>query len=404
MTPRRTLKVAASTAAGVLVLAACTTGIGDSTPPPRSGSGGNAQSLEPIEESNFEDVPSALKDIDNPDLPDPIVDVTRIISGGPPPDGIPPIDEPVFEKASSIEWLTADEPVLALEVNGETRAYPVQILIWHEIVNDTVQGEPVAITYCPLCNSALAFHRAVGDRLLTFGTSGSLYQSDLVMYDRQTESLWPQIEGTAVAGFLTGTELERIPVATVPWGQWAAQNPDAWVLSKETGFDRDYGRNPYQGYDEAASDPFLFDEEADPRLLPKERVVAVPGPDPVAVPLADLSKDRVLSTTVDGAPVVMWATGGLRSALDAGTIAKGKEIAVSGVFDPVYEGQMLAFVADNDKAFRDELTGSSWSVLGTATSGPLKGEQLARIPHIDTFWFAWAAFEPETRLLGGISE
>ena len=404
MKPRRTQKVVASAGAGLVVLSACTAGVGDTTSPPVSGSDGNAQTLEPIEESDFEDVPSALDDIDNPDLPEPIVDVTRIISGGPPPDGIPPIDEPLFEKASSIEWMTADEPVLALEIAGEVRAYPVQILIWHEIVNDTMQGAPVAVTYCPLCNSALAFDRTVGDRLLTFGTSGSLYQSDLVMYDRQTESLWPQIEGTAVAGFLTGTELERIPIATVPWGQWAAQHPDAWVLSKETGFDRDYGRNPYQGYDEADSDPFLFDGEADPRLLPKERVVAVPGSDPVAVPLALLAEERVLATTVDGAPVVMWATGGLRSALDAATIAKGKQIAVSGVFDPAYQGQTLTFEADGDNSFRDELTGSSWNVLGTATSGPLKGEQLVRVPHIDTFWFAWAAFEPETRLVGGGGE
>jgi len=137
--------------------------------------------------------------------------------------------------------------VLSLTLGTETRAYPVQVLIWHEIVNDTVAGTPVAVTYCPLCNSALAFDRRVAGRVVSFGTSGRLYQSDLVMYDRQTESLWPQLELRAVAGMLTGTTLRPYPVSTVAWADWRRANPDGWVLSRETGHARDYGRNPYVG-------------------------------------------------------------------------------------------------------------------------------------------------------------
>ncbi len=167
-----------------------------------------------------------MDQIDDPELPTPLVDPARVISGGPPPDGIPPIDEPRFVRAEDVDWLTPDEPVLAPAIGETARAYPVQILIWHEIVNDTIDGQPVAITYCPLCNSALGFDRRLGDRVLTFGTSGSLYLSDLVMYDRQTESLFSQLEGRAIAGVLTGSELDRVPVQTVTWAQWQQANPE----------------------------------------------------------------------------------------------------------------------------------------------------------------------------------
>lgn len=195
-----------------------------------------------------EDVPSALDDPDDERLPTPLVDTAEIISGGPPPDGIPPIDEPTFESAESVDWLQDNEPVLALEIEDEWRAYPVQILTWHEIVNDTIAGIPVAVTYCPLCNTAIAFDRRVEDRLLDFGTSGKLYRSALVMYDRQTESLWRHFTGGAVAGFLTGTELRAFPMS-VSWRDFHDTAPDgALVLSRDTGYSRDYGRNPYRGW------------------------------------------------------------------------------------------------------------------------------------------------------------
>ena len=181
-------------------------------------------------------MPSALEQFSGDGLPEPLIPATDLLDGGPPPDGIPPIDEPRFHQARDVDFLADTEPVLAVEVEGESRAYPVQIMIWHEIVNDTIGGLPVTITYCPLCNTAVGVDRRLDDgRVLSFGTSGRLYRSSLVMYDRQTESLWSHFDGRALAGALTGTELERIPVQTLSWGDWLRQNPDGIVLSRDTG-------------------------------------------------------------------------------------------------------------------------------------------------------------------------
>jgi len=165
-----------------------------------------------------EGVPSALDDPADPVFPEPLIDLDHLVSGGPPPDGIPPIDDPQFEPRGV--WLGEHEPLLSLTVGGETRGYPLQVMTWHEIVHDTAGGIPVAVTYCPLCNSGVAFERHVGRRLLDFGTSGMLYADDLVTYDRQTESLWPQLTGQASVGVLTGTRLEAIPMGVVGWGQF----------------------------------------------------------------------------------------------------------------------------------------------------------------------------------------
>ena len=153
---------------------------------------------------------SALTSMDNPRFPEPLVDIERIRSGGPPPDGIPPIDSPVFQTADSVDWLQCNEPVLVLQVGDDARAYPIQVMTWHELVNDTFGDVPVTVSYCPLCNSALAYRRDLGDRIFTFGTSGRLFNSSLVMYDRQTESLWTHFNGAAVVGVLTGTQLELL--------------------------------------------------------------------------------------------------------------------------------------------------------------------------------------------------
>jgi hypothetical protein len=357
--------------------------------------------LEPVEQSPAEETVSALDlALDDQRLPKPLVDPSRVVSGGPPPDGIPPVDEPRFLPAGDVPWLSDDEAVVSLSVGDEHRAYPVQVMVWHEIVNDTVDGTPVSITYCPLCNSALAFDRRLDDRLMTFGTSGKLYLSDLVMYDRQTESLWSQIDGQAIAGVQTGAQLERIPVQTVTWAQWREAHPEGWVLSRDTGAERDYGRNPYVGYDEAASDPSLFDGDTDPRFEPKERVLGLGGEqDPVAVALTALSQARVLELEVSGQTVVLWAVEGLRSALDTADITDGRQIAATGAFVPQADGRQLTFAAAGEETFRDEQTGSTWDVLGRAVDGPLAGTRLEPADHIDTFWFSWAAFHPQTRVV-----
>ena len=197
----------------------------------RGGGGGfsppDADGLEQVVEvdqvasSSKMDVVSGLQRPSDERHPDPLVDLREIRSGGPPPDGIPPIDRPFFETASSIDWLDDSEAVVVLEMGAETRAYPVQVLTWHEIVNDTVDGEPVTVSYCPLCNSAVAYERTLDDgTILDFGTSGSLYNSSLIMYDRQTESLWTHFDGLAVVGHLTGTQLTLLPMVTVAWSDF----------------------------------------------------------------------------------------------------------------------------------------------------------------------------------------
>jgi len=349
--------------------------------------------------SEPEDVPSALVSMIQAGLPEPLVDPSEVRSGGPPPDGIPPIDEPRFLAAGDVDFLSDNEPVLALQVDGESRAYPIQIMIWHEIVNDTFGDVPVTVTYCPLCNTAVAVDRRLGDRVLTFGTSGALYQSALVMYDRQTSSLWSHFTGEAIAGVLTGEELERLPVATVAWSDWRDANPDGLVLSRDTGHDRDYGRNPYPGYDDVDEDPFLFDGELDGRLAAKERVVGFGlRSQPTAVLLEPLLRDGVVTAELEDIPVVVWALPGTASALDAGRVDGGRDVGATGVFVAAPDGEVLEFSRDGD-GFVDAGTGSRWNVLGEAVEGPLAGTRLRALDHVDTFWFAWAAFAPDTVVL-----
>lgn len=342
-----------------------------------------------------EDVPSALDDPADAELPTPLVDPERIIDGGPEPDGIPPIMNPVFGPVSDAFYLFPHDPVVLLEHRGETRVYPVQILIWHEIVNDVVGGELVTVTYCPLCNTAIAFRGEAAGRNLTFGTSGKLFQSALVMYDRQTESLWSQVDRRAIAGHLTGTRLETVPVSMVPWEEILRDRPDAQVLTRETGFIRDYGMNPYYRYD--TEEWQLLDAKPDDRLPIKERVVVVLDTDR-AVRLAELAEVRVATVSIDGRPVALFAAPGLASALDDQAIASGRRIPATGVFAPVADGRPLTLQSapgPGGVVAKDVETGSGWTLLGEAVTGPLAGTRLERIPHIDTFWFAAKAFQPD---------
>lgn len=358
-----------------------------------------------VEPDPREDTPSALDDLYDASFPEPLIDPDDVESGGPPPDGIPPIDDPTFERAGEVGWLQADDPVLSLTVGGETRAYPLQVMTWHEIVNDTVGGVPVAVTYCPLCSSGVAFEREAAGRVLSFGTSGLLYADNLVMYDRQTESLWPQLTGQASIGVLTGEQLEAIPMGTVAWGDFRRAYPSALVLSRDTGFDRPYGENPYVGYDDPDGD-LLFELPADPdsRLPVKERVVGVSdGSHSVAVVRRSLVSASPAELQVGDRELVLWHKPGQASALDADTVAGGADIGSVGVFVPVVDGQRLHFEPAAD-GFWDTETGTRWNILGQATAGPLKGSQLRPYRHLDTFWFAWVTFHPDTELVDPVPE
>lgn len=325
------------------------------------------------------------------------VELDEIISGGPPRDGIPSIDDPRFvTPADASGWLADKEPVIALEVGGDARAYPLQILTWHEIVNDTVGDVPVAVTFCPLCNSALAFDRRMDGQVLEFGTSGLLRNSDLVMYDRSTESLWQQFTGEAIVGELTGARLAFLPASIVSFGEFKAAHPDGRVLSRDTGFSRRYGENPYVGYDSIDQTPFLFRDPVDGRLPAMERVVSVELPElDVAYPYGVLRDVHVINDRQGDQDLVIFHVPGTASALGAAVIAVGEDVGATGVFDPTLDGQKLTFRWEGDQNV-DEQTGSSWNVLGQAVDGILAGRRLTPIVHGNPFWFSWAAFKPDT--------
>ncbi len=335
-------------------------------------------------------------------VPEPLVELDEIRSGGPPPDGIPPIDDPTFLRVADVDFLAADEPVLALEIDGDARAYPVQIMTWHEIVNDTVGGVPVAVSYCPLCNSAVAYDRRLGDRILDFGTSGLLYNSALVMYDRQTETLWSHFTGEGIVGELTGEDLVVFPLSTVSWATFRDANPDGVVLSRDTGFRRDYGRNPYPGYDDVDGVPFLFEGEVDGRYTALTRIVGIEsGGAAVGIPLDDLRSSQVVDGVIGDRPLVALWTPGTASALDSASIADGVDVGATGVFVPEIGDVALTFTPLGDGTFVDDPTGSTWNILGRAVAGELAGERLEPYAHVDTFWFAWSTFLPDTDVLTG---
>ena len=347
--------------------------------------------------------PSALQTLVADEFPDPQVDPAEIISGGPPPDGIPPIDDPSFlNVADALDLLPAAEPVVALEIDGDARAYPVRVLIWHEIVNDTVGDVPVSVTYCPLCNSAVSYRREVRGVETTFGTSGSLFASALVMYDRATESLWTHFDGRAVVGLLAGDQLEPIASPLLSWEEFRATYPDGLVLDPDaTGFTRNYGSNPYQGYDDPNTDPFLFLGAPDDRADAKQRVVGIAhNGDAAAYSIEAVSGGAARATNVQvgGEDLVIFWKAGQATALESSEIAGGRDVGSVSVLRAEVDGETLTFVAQDD-VFVDEQTGSQWLLNGEAVDGPLAGSRLERIHHLDTFWFAWATYQPGTALI-----
>jgi hypothetical protein len=233
-----------------------------------------------------------------------IVDPSKILSGGPPKDGIPSIDNPKFVSVSEADrWIQDNELVLAINHRGVKRVYPLQILVWHEIVNDTITGDPILVTYCPLCGSGIAYRRELNGEAVEFGTTGRLYNSNLVMYDRKTDTWWTQIDGKAIVGELTGEELTEISIDTVSWREWKAVHPDSEVLNQDTGFSRPYGRDPYGTYYE---DSFLMFpvENEDQRIHPKTVIFGIEV-DGVykAYKEEDVIRKRSFEDTVAGVPI-----------------------------------------------------------------------------------------------------
>ncbi len=316
-------------------------------------------------------------------FPRTLVDRTLILAGGPPPDGIPPVDDPSLVPADTVDWVAPEEAVLALTVEDVTHLYPIQIMVWHEIVNDRIGDTPVTVTYCPLCNSAVAYDRRVDDRLLDFGTSGSLYQSALVMYDRQTESLWTHFDGRAVVGELLGVELEIKPVVTVSWADALDRWPDALVLDRP-GSVRPYGTNPYPSY-EGMDEPLpgYFSGDVDGRLPPRARVVGLRHNDvAVAVERSLIEAEGSLVVDVGGLMVRLDHRPGTRSPLDGVEVAAGVDV-----------GSITAVAVDPDSDPDSDTDADSGSELDSGSADPVP------VPMLDTFWFAWAAYNPDTALV-----
>ncbi len=269
----------------------------------------------------------------NTDFSKSSVEFIEIVSGGPPRDGIPALDEVTFIPVADGD-IPDNEPIIAVEIEGEVpRAYPVRYLTWHEIANDVIGDVPVAVTFCPLCNAALVFDRRIEDGVLSFGVSGKLRNSDMIMFDRQTDSWWQQFTGEAIVGDLLGTELVQVVNWMEPMSAFRARNPEGLLMAEPTGHSRPYGSNPYTKYDSGR--PFLYTGEDPPHgILPLERVVRVGNR---AWPLTRLQGEETLE---EGGIRIVWEAG-MASALDTRRIADSRDIGSIRVFDSISGDDVL---------------------------------------------------------------
>jgi hypothetical protein len=314
-----------------------------------------------------------------------IVPLDQIVSGGPPPDGIPSIDNPKFVSVQEADkFLQGSDLVLGLNINGDIRAYPLQILVWHEIVNDKVGRVPVAITYCPLCFTNQVFNSTLRDKtVVKFGTSGKLYNSNLVMYDRTSKSLWSQALAEGIVGKYAGMRLDRIPFDVANWKDWNHLYPNSKVLSKDTGFSRPYGADPYDGY--YTSNEVLFPvSNRDDRLGLKEIVVGLEnGSQYQAYKLQQIESGKVINVEFNGKSIALISL----------------HPSMVRAYDRVVDAKKLDFeyISSRNKIL-DKQTGSEWNFEGLAINGQMKGKHLTRLPFDEGFWFEWVAFHPNTGL------
>ena len=312
-----------------------------------------------------------------------IIPLDKIKSGGPPKDGIPSIDNPVFAKAEDSQFMSDSDTVIGLEIDGDAKAYPLFILVWHEIVNDKVGGIPVSVTYCPLCYTNQVFERVVNEQEVEFGTSGKLYNSNLLMYDRLTESYWSQALGIAVKGELTGYQLNLIPFDVITWGDWKKLYPDTLVLTTDTGHIRSYATDPYGDYYTEPRIIFPVDHNDD-RIHPKEIIIGFSHENiHKAYKQNDIESLVVINDSIGNLPVLLTSLFSENSR----------------AFERTVDGQVLDFQFIDGKII-DVQTKSEWNYDGLSISGINEGKQLKRMPIEPGFWFEWVAFHPETLVYG----
>jgi len=318
---------------------------------------------------------------------------SSVVFGGPPKDGIPPIERPKYiSVAEADKFLRADDVVFGLHYRGTVKAFPQIVLVWHEIVNEEIAGTKLSITYCPLTGSAVAYagRSKIDGKPLTFGTSGKLVNSNLLMYDRQTDSTWPQILGIAITGRSKGQQLSAVPLTWTTWERWKRKHSDTLVLSRDTGHLRAYGRDPYGSYTQEGSNyynsggPFFPVMAKSDRFPDKKVVIGIKAGDEIlALPKAEAAAAAVTHFSLGGRPLVAFYD----DALD--------EIFA---FDRRLEGREMRF-GRRDGQIVDEQTRTVWSAQGRAAAGKLAGAQLPWATSFDVLWFSWYAFYPDTKVL-----
>lgn len=326
-----------------------------------------------------------------------LVHPNNLLSGGPPKGGIgfdrgiPALDNPKFISAGEADWLGENDLVFGVFQDSVAKAYPKQILVWHEIVNDKISDMPIAVTYCPLCGTGISFERTVNGEVLRFGTSGKLYNSNLVMYDDKTESYWTQVGGKAVVGPLTGNKLKQVVTDTMLWKDWRELHPDTLVLSKDTGMSRPYGSEPYDGYYSSREVGFGA-KFTDTRLHPKTMVSGVViGNVSKAYPVLEV--ERAGNVVNDGIGDVKLLV--VRNP-EIGTSINGFEINPLRVYDREVDDFVLEFKLQDGKLFDNQ--NSEWNFNGEGISGVFKGKKLKVVDGTSAMWFSWLSFNPDTEL------
>lgn len=318
-----------------------------------------------------------------------------------PRDGIPPLDNPKYDTVAEATWWADDDWVLVYERNGDARAYPINIMNWHEIVNDTIGGLDVLVTYCPLCRSGIVFDRRLSeadispeaqgvlpeDTVLEFGNTGSLYESDMVMYDRQTDSQWFQVGGDALIGPLHGVTMKRLPSSMMPWKVFKNIHSDGLVLSKDTGYqNRDYDHDMFERYSQNQERLYFGTSVKDERLPLKARVLGVSFDGVDRAYHLDSLDDGVYMDQVGQQPLALFV-----------------QQTAGVVYDPRLNGRTLSFHFQDD-VFVDKQTNSVWDFSGKAISGEMDGSQLTRLTQTNIYWFSWAIHQPGTDIVPEVED
>ena len=314
-----------------------------------------------------------------------LIPIDEVRDGGPGKDGIPSIDSPIFEDVSSINYLAPDDLVIGIRDGQNVKAYPHPVLDWHEIVNDVVGDKQLALTYCPLTGTAIGWNRRINGFVTTFGVSGLLYNSNLIPYDRTTDSNWSQMRLDCVNGELAGKDIELYQVVETTWSTWKSMYPNSKVLTTNTGFNRQYGSYPYGNYRTSQSLLFPVSED-DNRLHPKERVLGVIADGKAKVyTFETFATSAVIEDTFKGFDLII-----------AGSKQDNYIVAFQRTFSDLNFSPYSN--SENTNIIMKDNEGNVWDIFGEAISGPRTGEVLKNVPSFIGYWFSWAAFYPETEI------